>query len=1038
MEDSKPEDVGDGTGTFYYIKLGGLPWKASEEEIGEFLVGCEVAENVEIIYNEAGKPSGDAVVKLSSKKDLERALSYKNKSLLERYVNVEEINEETYKTLSKKLEKVDGEENAFIMLRGLVWTATEKDIKTFLHDCKVKEVVITLNEGGKPSGNAYIHLESEEDVEKAKAHNRQYLGKRFVIVEEIYESQYARETKTVGLHNETKKVFSKTELRLSNLPLTSNEKDIQSFLKDCKYKQIRILKTKAGKPSGEAIVETESSDDLVRGLICNNSTLDGRPIAVDRVETDVIGKVSQTSIEIGKKQEVQSKIGKQNCLVKNKDETETKFCIQLSGLPWKATAENIMEFLVDCEVVGDVIIILNEAGKPSGDAVVKLLNEDNLEKALKCNRTYLQDRFIIIEETTIETYNKHARKTEKFDGEENVYIQLRGLVWSATEDDIKTFLHDCNVKEVVLTTNSGKPSGNAFVHLESENDVEKAKAHNKQYLRERFVLIEEIYESKYLTEKQQAKSEENKDEIPKKEIKENKKAVESKNVYVKDKKGIHASNFCIKLSGLPWKATSENITEFLVDCEIVGDVIIINNEAGKPSGDAVVKLLNEDDLEKALKCNRTYLQERFIIIEETNMDTYNKHIRKTEKLDGEENVYIQLRGLVWSATEEDIKAFLHDCNVKEVVLTTKNGKPSGNAFVHLDSEDDVEKAKAHNKQFLRERFVIVEEIYEAQYLREIQEAKADENADEIQREEINDIKGNIIRLKGLPSDATEVDIVEFLVDCEIVGKVIRIVNEAGRVTGDAIVKMLNKEDVERALQYNRKYLGERYIIIELSDIDTFNRHITKAEKIEDEENVFIRLRGLVWSATEDDVKTFLHDCNVKEVVITTNRRGKPSGNAFVHLENEEDVDKAKAHNKEHLRERFVVVDEIFKSQYLRETQGFDQKNTTKQNKIEHVNDVEPMEVESKEKSNSEDEIVVKKAFFRFDICPIESTDIEEVMEDCKDVCIEGVIWHMGDIILDSKKRQRIRLGCTVANTLNVDIIKEKLEALDSVENVEIN
>ena len=51
-------------------------------------------------------------------------------------------------------------------------------------------------------------------------------------------------------------------------------------------------------------------------------------------------------------------------------------------------------------------------------------------------------------------------------------------------------------------------------------------------------------------------------------------------------------NYYIKLRGLPWKATEDEITKFLVDCEIVGNVVIISNEAGRPSGDAVVKMMN--------------------------------------------------------------------------------------------------------------------------------------------------------------------------------------------------------------------------------------------------------------------------------------------------------------------------------------------------------------------------------------------------------------------------------------------------------------
>eukprot|EP00092_Neocalanus_flemingeri_P057764 GFUD01068728.1.p1 GENE.GFUD01068728.1~~GFUD01068728.1.p1 ORF type:complete len:695 (+),score=186.75 GFUD01068728.1:59-2086(+) len=502
MEAEKGEQDKKGPGNNFYIILRGLPEKATEDEIGSFLVDCEIVGNIYKITNEAGRSSGDAVAKLLNKINLERALQCNRKCLMERSVFVTETDMETYNKHIIKVEKMDTEENTFIRLRGLVWSATEKDIKTFLHDCNVKTVVLTTNERGKPSGDAFVHVESEADVDKAMAHNKEHLRERFVIVEEIYEAQYRREIKGAIQPNQMKlKTYSDSHLRLSNLPLISSELDIQTFLKDCKIKEVRILKTKAGKPNGEAVVEFESDDDVVRGMICNNSSLRGRFISVDKVETSELEPMEETERKVPKvnPDDIEKKVSHTNQEIEA-GKTGT-FYIILRGLPWKATEHEIAKFLDDCDIVGNVVIINNEAGKPSGDAVLQLLNKIDLERALKYDRTFLLDRCVIVEETDKDNYTKHIRKLDKVNTEENTFIRLRGLVWSATEEDIKTFLLDCNVKEVVLTTNDrGRPTGNAFVHLDTEADVEKAMAHNREYLRERFVLVEEIYESQYIRE----------------------------------------------------------------------------------------------------------------------------------------------------------------------------------------------------------------------------------------------------------------------------------------------------------------------------------------------------------------------------------------------------------------------------------------------------------------------------------------------------------------------------------------------------------
>lgn len=51
-------------------------------------------------------------------------------------------------------------------------------------DCRIRDgadgIHLTLNRDGKPSGEAFIELDYEEDVQKALEKHRQYLGPRYV------------------------------------------------------------------------------------------------------------------------------------------------------------------------------------------------------------------------------------------------------------------------------------------------------------------------------------------------------------------------------------------------------------------------------------------------------------------------------------------------------------------------------------------------------------------------------------------------------------------------------------------------------------------------------------------------------------------------------------------------------------------------------------------------------------------------------------------------------------------------------------------
>jgi len=471
----------------HFVKLSGLPWKATEDEIADFLGDIEIIGKVHIATNEAGRPTGDAFVKLGTKADLDKAMKRSREYLHNRFVIVEESNSESYEKHNKKVQKLENEENTFIQLRGLIWSATVEDIKKFLHDCKVKKVVIKKNEHGRPTGDAFLQLDSEVDVDKAKSHNREYLGKRFVIVEEIYQSKFIQETQEVKETDKKETVtkestrptpimkdldYSTKHVKLSNLPRDLSEHDISSFLKDVTPKSVTMLK------NGLALIELEAEDDIVRSLICHNSTLSSRAIKVDQIEKSEVTKIFES-------------------IKSNSGSTDEDFYVKLAGLPWKATKDEIRSFLVDIKIVGEVVIILNDHGKPSGDAVVKLQTKEDLQKALKCNRNYLHNRFVIVEETDGKlfaenvTTDRKSREEEKVD--EPASVQLKGLVWSATENDIRSFLSDCTVKEIKINKNEqGRPTGEATVHLVSKSDLRKALAHDRQYLRERFVIVEKL------------------------------------------------------------------------------------------------------------------------------------------------------------------------------------------------------------------------------------------------------------------------------------------------------------------------------------------------------------------------------------------------------------------------------------------------------------------------------------------------------------------------------------------------------------------
>jgi heterogeneous nuclear ribonucleoprotein F/H len=76
---------------------------------------------------------------------------------------------------------------------------------------------------------------------------------------------------------------------------------------------------------------------------------------------------------------------------------------------------------------------------------------------------------------------------------------------------------------------------------------------------------------------------------------------------------------------------------------------------------------------------------------------------------------IKLRGLPWSCTTEDIVKFMEgvliSCRVDDTsksavyLMTNSDGRPSGEAFIQVDTEVDVEAACNKNNQLMGQRYI---------------------------------------------------------------------------------------------------------------------------------------------------------------------------------------------------------------------------------------------------------------------------------------------------------------------------------------------
>lgn len=95
MQPTHPND----TGGPYQVKLKGIPYEVSKAEVLQFMSDCSISdgeEGIQILLGEDGRPSGEALVVLSSHEDMVKALNHDRDHMGTRYVEVMFISKEQF------------------------------------------------------------------------------------------------------------------------------------------------------------------------------------------------------------------------------------------------------------------------------------------------------------------------------------------------------------------------------------------------------------------------------------------------------------------------------------------------------------------------------------------------------------------------------------------------------------------------------------------------------------------------------------------------------------------------------------------------------------------------------------------------------------------------------------------------------------------------------------------------------------------------------------------------------------------------------
>ncbi|XP_012219838.1 heterogeneous nuclear ribonucleoprotein H2 isoform X2 [Linepithema humile] len=346
----------------------------------------------------------------------------------------------------------------------------------------------------------------------------------------------------------------------------------------------------------------------------------------------------------------------------------------------------------------------------------------------------------------------------------------------------------------------------------------------------------------------------------------------------------------------------------------------------------------------------------------------------------DEGYVVKMRGLPWSTTVDEIMKFFGDCSISNgkngVHMTmSREGRPSGEAYVEMDTPEDIEKACKRDRDHMGHRYI------------EVFKAKRGEMEWVVKRSGLNlenAMDDGCVRLRGLPFGCSKEEIAQFFSGLEILPNGISLPTDyTGRSTGEAYVQFVNKDVAERALQKHKEKIGHRYIEIFRSSLSEVRASIgpkmrggpmggfnqrpapyTRGDRFggmnrfsnngrgsrnRDFDNGpwgsgnnygsrggnmgmrggmdmkggnyrgnndswggnsgvhSIHMRGLPFKATEQDIADFFRPIEPVNVRIILENGGRPSGEADVEFATHEEAVKAMCKDKSHMSHRYIEL-----------------------------------------------------------------------------------------------------------------------------------
>ncbi|XP_028835900.1 epithelial splicing regulatory protein 1 isoform X2 [Denticeps clupeoides] len=322
--------------------------------------------------------------------------------------------------------------------------------------------------------------------------------------------------------------------------------------------------------------------------------------------------------------------------------------IRARGLPWQASDKDIARFFRGLNIAkGGAALCLNNQGRRNGEALVCFESQEHRDLGLQRHKHHMANRYIEVYKATGEDFLKIAGGCSSevahfLSGEGHVIVRMRGLPYSATPQQVLQFFSDCSPTDdskdccpvagggagiLLVRYPDGRPTGDAFVLFSSEDFAQVALKKHKQRLGKRYI---ELFKSTAAEVTQVCNRFSSTPLLP---VPPPPLISMMPSPLTTGLLPLATGAFplvtaglcdCVRLRGLPYDATVQNILEFLG--EFTGDIAphgvhMVLNAQGRPSGECFIQMCSvERAFLAAHRCHRQPMQDRYVEVFPCSLD----------------------------------------------------------------------------------------------------------------------------------------------------------------------------------------------------------------------------------------------------------------------------------------------------------------------------------------------------------------------------------------------------------------------------------